>query len=99
MKRHINLDGPVISEVRTGLQRMRVEWQRMVKRVRLQRQLKRIDREEDSAVREVEYQSDTLFKAQANLTGLQASYFHQRFQIIEALREANRADIGSLELR
>lgn len=92
MKPSFKFDGPVLSEIRTGVQRIHAEWQRMVRRVRLQLRLKRLDREEEDAVREVEYQSDSLFKAQANLAGLQAGYIHQRFELIEALRQTNHRE-------
>lgn len=69
---------PALVEFVAGLQSVRAEIRRVLTRVRLQRELASLDREEERAVYEVEWRQEDLAKAEQNLVLLQARYEGRR---------------------
>ncbi|WP_423197423.1 hypothetical protein DFLDMN_001039 [Cupriavidus sp. H19C3] len=69
-------DGPIATELRDAIRRMRAELRRSLERVRIYRQLTAIEREADRAERELAWTRDELEKQEINWTQLQ--YVHKR---------------------
>lgn len=79
--------GPVLIELRSGLRRVRAELRRLVVRVRTQCQLRRIDRDERRAIRDLEWMQRELDSARTNFTLLQGAYSNQRRALYRRLRD------------
>jgi len=69
---------PALVELLAGWQSVRAEVRRVLARVRLQRELTNLDREEERAVHEVEWRQHELTQAAQNLALLQVRYENRR---------------------
>ncbi|MGK8195224.1 hypothetical protein [Burkholderia cepacia] len=79
--------GPVLTELLSGLRRVRAELRRLVVRVRTQRQLRRIDRDELRAARDLDWMQRELDRTQTNFALLQGAYASQRRALYRRLQD------------
>lgn len=78
MKRQGPAGNPVTVELRTGFRRISEEFRRLHKRFGIQLCLRRLDRVERRAMREVAWQRRELRKAEENLSQLKFAYENHR---------------------
>lgn len=86
--------GPVLAELLSGLRRVRAELRRLVVRVRTQCQLRRIDRDERRAIRDLDWMQRELDCARTNFTLLQGAYTNQRRALYRRLQDTTADRTG-----
>ncbi|MDN7900130.1 hypothetical protein QZM82_28455 [Burkholderia cepacia] len=79
--------GPVLAELLSGLRRVRAELRRLVVRVRTQCQLRRIDRDELRAARDLDWMQRELDRTQTNFALLKGAYANQRRALYRRLQD------------
>ncbi|PRF69344.1 hypothetical protein C6Q12_29680 [Burkholderia multivorans] len=79
--------GPVLAELLSGLRRVRAELRRLIVRVRTQCQLRRLDRDERRAMRDLDWMQRELDAARTNFTLLQGAYANQRRALYRRLQD------------
>ncbi|NTZ82382.1 hypothetical protein FCJ61_04955 [Burkholderia metallica] len=80
--------GPVVAELLTGMRRIRAECRRLLMRVNVQRQLRRIDQDERRALHDIAWMQRDLDSARDNLARLQVTYANRRRALHRRLRES-----------